>query len=42
MPAEPARIAQHRALAIDAAILSMGYFDDDQEDGPYPDMYEYW
>jgi hypothetical protein len=42
MPAEPARISQHGALAIDAAFLSMGYVDDGQADGPYPDMYEYW
>ena len=42
MPAEPTRISQHGALAIDAAFFSMGYVDDGQADGPYPDMYEYW
>jgi hypothetical protein len=39
--AEPGRTTHRGAPAIEAAILSMGYVDDSQADGPHPDMYKY-
>ena len=42
MPVAPSGIFPGSAPSIDTAFLSMGYVDDGQADGPYPDMYEYW
>jgi len=39
--AEQRRTLQNDALATDVAFLSIGYINDGQADGPYPDMYEY-